>query len=314
MKKIHNLGFFNFGNIGDEAYRLAFPKLFPDYEFVFCNSLKNVETDTVILGGGDVLSNDFISQVKKYNKKYAFSVNYRDEDIFIFDEVIARNFNSKVPYYPDFAFILEGNKQNGRALIENLFLYNNLELYENIVILTLNSYLCMKQNSELARDYVNFDKVCYDLAKLMDNTCASFILMPFGNGYPHNDRIANSAVYTKCKYWKKNLLLFNELNVQETLDVFSAVNAAITTRLHAGIFSCIAEIPFIDITHHSKTGLFLESIGKSEWGVDYWHFDYWKTLNLLDDFLKNKTKYKKEVNIINNHAKELLRPLQNKKL
>jgi polysaccharide pyruvyl transferase WcaK-like protein len=163
--------------------------------------------------------------------------------------------------------------------------------------------------SLLARDYINFEKVSMELGRLMDETPASFILMPFGNGFPQNDRIANGVAYANSKYWKKNLLLLDKLDVQSTLDICAAVDAAITTRLHAGIFSCIGETPFIDLTHHTKTQLFMEFIGKSDWSLDYWHFDYAAAKNLLHHFLNNKEQHRKEMSRININAKKLLYPL-----
>ncbi|NIQ15590.1 MAG: hypothetical protein GTO02_14690, partial [Candidatus Dadabacteria bacterium] len=86
-----------------------------------------------------------------------------------FDRIITRNSfdHHSVQCYPDFTFILEGNKANGEKLIKDLFKKYKAELYENIVILTLNSFLCVREKV-LARDYVTFEKVCYDLSKLMD--------------------------------------------------------------------------------------------------------------------------------------------------
>jgi polysaccharide pyruvyl transferase WcaK-like protein len=140
----------------------------------------------------------------------------------------------------------------------------------------------------------------------MDHTPASFLLMPFGNGFPHNDRISNGFIYSNCKFWKKNVLLFDKLSVQETLDIFTAADAAISTRLHSSIFSCIGGIPFINIVHHSKTELFMEYIGKQNWCLDFWHFDYHKAINSIKDFLTNKEFYKNEVNKIKSSSKKLL--------
>jgi len=316
---IHILGWYDHDNIGDEAYKIAFPKLFPNHEFTFGEKIQG-KPDTIILGGGDVLNMKFLDILEQHPqaKKHALSINLRPEDIGDkldpFGHIIARNFinlrmsNYKIQCFPDFTFVLQPNRENGKQLLKTLFDKYKAELYENVVVLTLNSFLCVREKI-LARDYVAFDKICYDLSKLMDTTNASFVLVPFGNGFPQNDRISNAFVYANAKFWKKNLLLFEKISIQDTLDIFAAADAAISSRLHSAIFSCIGGTPFVDITHHSKNKMFLEFIGKSEWSLDFWHMDYYKAQDLLKDFLGNKEFFKEEVSKIDMSAKKLLSQL-----
>jgi len=317
----HILGWYNYGNIGDESYKIAFPKLFKTDKFTFGDNIKGMP-DVIILGGGDVLRPEFLNKLTKFPnaKKYAFSVNLRKEDlnqIDQFEKVFSRNYiehkSPKIQFCPDFAFTLEANQHHGKELVKNIFKDNNADLYNNLIIITMNSFLCKRENT-LARDYIAFDKICYDLGKLMDNTPASFLLVPFGNGFPENDRISNSFIYANSKFWKKNVLLFDKLSVQDTLDIFSAADAAISTRLHSGIFSTIAGTPFLDLCHHSKSSLFMEFIGKQEWCLNFWHFDYLKALAMIKEFLVNKSFYRNQVNLINKSAKNMLHQMIDQKI
>ncbi|NIQ15589.1 MAG: hypothetical protein GTO02_14685, partial [Candidatus Dadabacteria bacterium] len=52
---IHVLGWYGHDNVGDEAYKLAFPKLFKNNKFVFGEIIKG-KPEKIILGGGDVLA------------------------------------------------------------------------------------------------------------------------------------------------------------------------------------------------------------------------------------------------------------------
>jgi hypothetical protein len=318
MSKIHVYGWYNHANIGDESYKIAFPKLFPEQEFIFCDSLKNQNPETIILGGGDIFFPPFLDKLKEYNcKKYALSVNLRpemEEYYSMFDTIVSRNpVNvknlknniTKIHCFPDFTFCLEGNKERGKALVEKIFQENKSELYQNLVIITMNAYVCARQNM-LARDYVTFEKTSFELANLMDNTSASFLFLPFGNDFPTNDRIANSSVYAGCKWWKKNALVYNKLSVQDTLDLYTVADAAIGMRLHACIFSCISETPFVNICHHSKTQYFTESIGHPEWNVDYWHFSATQTKSILDSFLSEKEYHKQHMAEISQKNKNIL--------
>ncbi len=309
------LGYYGHQNIGDDAYKLSFPILLPNYTLNFVDKLIN-PTKTVVLGGGNVINNYFLGQLARFPNitKYTFSVNATPdmmEDLFPFKQIICRNNltgfpkDTKIMSLPDFAFVLEPNPKNGRKLIEKIYKDNNLDLYANVVIIVLNSFLCNREYG-LARDYVNFEKVCYDLAHLMDHTSASFLLLPFGNSLPQNDRLANANIYMKCKWWRKNAIVFDMLSVQETLDICSSVQAVISTRLHSSIFSCIGGTPFVDLTHHNKTKLFLDYVDRPDWSVDYWHLSYEKLKFLLDDFLLNQAEHREKLSAISKKNREML--------
>ena len=304
------LGWYDHGNIGDEAYKIAFPMIFPDHKFTFTDVIPN-GCERVFLGGGDVLQRYFLDQLKKCNvPKYAMSVNVKCSNIpqyvDIFKQLFIRNLcttNEKVLSIPDFAFALEPNVKRGNEIIGRLFGETKSELYERVVIVVMNAYL-MFGESVLARDHIAFDKVCFDFAKVMDNTNASFLFLPFGNGFPHNDRLANSALYSRCKFWKKNCMCYSELSVQDTLDTIAAADMLIGTRLHASIFACVGGTPFIDLTHHDKTSLFLESINK-DWGVNYWQFNTDRLKSLISSHMGND-EYKEDLLRIARNNRSLL--------
>lgn len=305
------------GNCGDEAYKVAFPVIFPDHQFTFTDVLTN-NCERVFLGGGDVLQKSFMAQLAKTDApKYAMSVNLKQKNIglyhHIFKQLFVRNVcqaDDKVLSVPDFSFVLQANPERGKEIIKSVYQQYKGDLYNKVIVVVLNAYLCSGE-AALARDHINFDKVCYDLAKIMDTTSASFLMVSFGNGFPNNDRLAASPLYTKCKFWKKNVVLFKELSVQGTLDVVSAANMLIGSRLHASIFACIGGTPFIDLTHHDKTTLFLESINK-DWGVNYWNFNTERLKVLMADFLVNEQKYKEELLAISKKNRELLLDLPNR--
>ncbi len=320
MKPICILGWYNHSNIGDEAYKLAFPKLFPQYNFQFSQEVLERDPEVIILGGGDVISPEFLKNINKSPnaRKYAMSINLRPENehqLSPFLKVIARNKTNipNVTVMPDFTFCLSGDAKNGKKLIRDRFNAERADLYDDVVVLTFNSFLCSRE-AQLARDYVNFEKVCYDLGHLMDETPASFILIPFGNGFPQNDRIANSFVYATSKFYKKHIVVYDKLSVQDTLDIFAAADAAITSRLHAAIFSCLGNTPFFDITHHTKNEMFMEFIGRKDWSLDYWHFDYVKAKSLLHSFLRQKSLFKTELERTTNFIRKLLQPLSEMEL
>lgn len=304
MKKVTVLGWYGHRNIGDEAYKLAFPKLLPNYKLEFTNYL-NGPTTTIILGGGDVINPHFINQISRYTTadKYAFSVSTTgavEQYLKLFKRILSRDKD-----VPDFTFALDGNAKRGRMLIEAAFADAGAELYERLVVITMNTFLCQGE-SKLARDHVNFDRVCFELAKTIDSTSASFLFLPFGNGFPTHDVIANGILYSRCKFWKKNLLWTAPIDVQDALDICAAANAVIGARLHSLIFSCIGGTPCIGISHHDKTTSFLKTIGREDWNINYWQFDPTKVDLLLNDFLLRNAYYKDVAGSICRSQKEKL--------
>jgi polysaccharide pyruvyl transferase WcaK-like protein len=300
------LGWYGHDNCGDEAYKLAFPKLFPQHDLTFTDNLKATDPQgvhAVILGGGNVLEPTFVKGLADLKKKdialYAMSVNITSEEQAerskIFDKLIVRDTVSlyfgggRATYLPDFTFILQGDQQRGRTILERRFREGRFEMYNQIVLVVLNSYLLVRPNM-LAKDKNTFEKVTDDLAELIDGTNASFVFVPFGMGIPQDDRITNGMLASKCKFWKKNLMIWDNLSVQDTLDIFTVADAAITSRLHASIFSCIGGTPFIDLTHHDKNRVFVHSVMRPHWSIDYWHFNQGNAQILLQSFLNDKEK------------------------
>jgi len=64
--------------------------------------------------------------------------------------------------------------------------------------------------------------------------------------------------------------LLTPLAAQQQLDLVSALDYGITMRLHASIFCTLGGIPFLDLTHHSKSRSYLETMGLGEWSIDYY--------------------------------------------
>jgi hypothetical protein len=55
-------------------------------------------------------------------------------------------------------------------------------------------------------------------------------------------------------------------------------------------------------------------IGKQEWCLNFWHFDYKKALSLIKEFLANKELYRNQVNLINKNAKNMLNQIVDQKM
>lgn len=313
--RVNVLGWYDHANCGDEAYKLAFPNLFPEYDFTFSDRVLD-GFDGYVLGGGDTVNEFFLNSLLSINRpKQILSATIPDNiDPSLFKQfrvIGARDNDSlktlsskglKGTYTPDFGLRLTGNAENGKRIIQEVFREENHELYSKVVGVVINSHLA-PQHGSLAFDYARFEHFCYEMAKLMDHTCASFLFIPFGYRMPWDDRAANAMMANRCKFWKKNTVVYRSLTVSETLDVVSGLDALISTRLHSSIFACSNRTPFLDITHNHKNKRLLDTLNYSEASILYNSFSFSTAHPMLNRLLEQKNRISRDLqNIVNTQA------------
>jgi polysaccharide pyruvyl transferase WcaK-like protein len=305
-QKVNVLGWYEHQNIGDDSYRLTFPLLFPNSSFNFLDKLDK-PLKSCILGGGDVFGGYFLEHIQQSENKIALSVSIPEnatkkqleqfQTIIVRDSYsasIASSFNKEVFLYPDFSFALTPNKIAGNNYITEAFTKNNLDLYQKRIGIVINGNLIPNLDTP-ANQYEAFESVCLALTEVIDTVNASFIFIPFCQSLPGDDIVANGYVAAKCKYFKKNLFIKEQLSVQNTLDVISACDIVISTRLHSSIFSVISGVPFIDILHNHKNAHFLNDL------CYYRSMSFW-------DF--SKSELKKQINNIEQNYQDISEELQ----
>lgn len=323
--KITALGWFDCNNTGDESYKLAFPMIFKNHTWVFTNKLKQShidQSDAIVLGGGDIMSDPFLDQLTSVKKpKYIISASCTENTdtakLLDFQNIIVRdltsleilkNKNIKACYYPDIAFALKGNKLKGKSLLENEFILQKRDHYQITIGIIINCYLVDKFETKKFLEFQNFT---YDLSHLIDYTNASFVFIPFGQNFPCDDRVSNMWIANKCKYWKKNIVLTNQLNVQNILDIISACDVVISTRLHSTIFSIANSIPYLDIIHNHKNLALSYTTNKQQYTTPYNPFDLDKNIEFLKKIIINREGIKKELFDLVDNYKKLFEELNN---
>lgn len=297
MKKVRVIGFYSKFNIGDESYKLTFPMLFPEYDFVF---EATGTVDACILGGGNILSESYVRLAldAKADKRFIFSASANKNSPFSllkeFDGIVVRDkasyqllMDNDVPCHlgADAAFCLQPNPLAGKQLLQAMFQENKLEMYSKVVGVVVNGHLGQAKDAQLARDFVTLTKAVQDIAVVADSTSASFVFFPMSTGAPYDDRVTNGMASSRCKFWSKNLSIYERLSVQQTLDIISACDAVISTRLHSTIFSIMSGTPFIDLLHHDKNESFLDTCGLKDFGLSYWSFGSDQLRSLLNTML-----------------------------
>lgn len=315
LKRVNVIGWFNHSNIGDEAYKLAFPKLFPDASFNFSESTSGA-CDSCILGGGDVLYPHLVDALlkSKAQKRFIISVSVNPaiapfEKLKEVDQILVRDRQSVeilkshdvcCSWMPDIATILEPDRKRGLLWLKQQFQEQSLSLYEKRVGIVFNSYL---HNRGIDREFFTFHKVVSELAEIADTTSASFIFFPMSTQLPYDDRITNGLIASKCKFWQKNLMIHDVLTVQNVLDLVSACDVIITSRLHSLIFSIVGQVPFVSTDHHDKIKCYLKTINLP-WACSYWAFDSGYVKKTLSDMLVNPASYQAAIREVKeNHLK-----------
>ena len=321
------LGWYGKKNIGDESYKLSFPRLFNRHKLSFHDQLSG-DFDHVILGGGDTISPKTIENILSYDcPKHLLSVSVSDlKDLGYlnqFDTVAVRSIQTReelasrgffnIDYCPDFAFVLEASRSRGEKIWKKIFKESNRELYENKVVVVINSHLLAKNGESLIKSAL-FDKMIIEISSLCDNFNASFLFLPFGTGMPWDDRVTGSLVQSKCKFWQKNVEVYDAYSVQETLDIMAAADATISTRLHSSIFSIIGGTPFIDIVHNHKNKELLETVGLESYGVDYHAFSKDTLNDRLNYLFLNKADTITEIESVRDKQREVLFDFQKNKI
>lgn len=332
MKVVTALGWYDKHNIGDESYKLAFPTVFPDYEWHFTDKLTPEvvgQSDALVLGGGDIMSDPFLNQLAFIDKpKHIISTSATartDVNKLVgYQNIIVRDFNSvemlkqkgvQAKYKPDVAFALTPDRMRGKRLIRKEYSSQKRDLYEKVIIVIMNGYLAdAESNSYDVRKFIDFHKLAYDLGHISDHTPASFMFIPFGQMFPWDDRVPNIWVAQKCKFWQKNLVVWNEPSVQNILDMISAADAVISTRLHSTIFSLVGVTPFIDIIHNHKNSALLNSIEKNNYSLPYEAFDIEKAKKMLKGYLFERSEPEKELQSTVDKLRALLKGLSDVRL
>jgi polysaccharide pyruvyl transferase WcaK-like protein len=316
------VGYYFKSNIGDQSYCITFPKLFPNNSFIFTDNPKNIKEDynSVILGGGSVIYEAYLSKLKDINKnKYAVSVSViNDSDINglrDFKQIFVRDFKSleklkengiESKYIPDLAFCLEPDKVAGANLIKQLFKQENKELKDTIITVVINAHLLFDSGERLAKHEAQFQRFSYEIMSSLDELDASIIFLPFSTSMPYDDRVSSGWLSSKTKGYRKNLVIYNPLSVMEALNLISASNLTISSRLHSSIFSCISKVPFIDLTHHDKNLAFLDTMNLEELSIPYWDFNKFEFGRLVKAILEQRDRYQAILKTITENQREIL--------
>lgn len=300
------VGWYGKRNIGDESYKLALAEALPGWRLSFTDDARSAASHTAapvtttVLGGGDVVTPEAVAAMSAVpGDRVAFSVGISDavqpERLRAFRHMVVRDARSLklaneagVPatLCPDVAFLLSGDRAAGRSMVAEWFSEYGLQRYEKLVTVVVNGHLLRDQT---ASQFVRFEHLAFDLARVADWTNASFVFAPFGCGQPWDDRAAGAYVASRAKFWNKNHVVHEAMSVRQSLDLIAASDAVVSTRLHASIFAAANGVPFVDVTHNHKNAALVDQLGVGGWQIPYGSFDSERAIALLADHLAGRS-------------------------
>lgn len=273
MLEIKIIGYYEHFNAGDEQYKESFQKIFQKYnlQFIDCDKLhecKFIDSDIIVLGGGDVLNNYFLDKIisvfsGKQNKIIAVSVGLPFQSVLvntnklnIIDYVFLRTKQditlfqqyfhpSRVFYLPDISNFLITDNTVQRPYLTKI--QNAKNFGKRIVTISLSRHIYDKNHLSL------YNGIIHNLVhfvKYLITFGFHVVFLPF-NTNPYNDSendclIHNDIVSNISNI--SNITVINEtLSSNELLNVYKISDFAVPMRFHACLFALYNKIPILPI-------------------------------------------------------------------
>jgi polysaccharide pyruvyl transferase WcaK-like protein len=282
--RVVSLGWFGHQNCGDEAFRHALLELYPGVELNFIGGIaKNhallKESDYLLIGGGNIVDPVFLRGLEDVCIPYSFvgigvipgndlgllsraqNIVVRDQDSF---DLVSKLRPDSI-LAPDLAFSLSPNRQSGKELLHKL---PGISAKKRTVGVFLNDCVSTRFDSTILK-FMECEKVKLELSRFIENLPYNVVFIPMSTLPPDDRRISLDVVGTMKNGYKYHCIT-ESLHPIDCLDLISALDFAVTMRLHASIFCTIAGVPFMDLTHHDKSRGYLKSIDETILSIDYY--------------------------------------------
>jgi len=291
--RIAALGWFDHQNVGDEAFKYALVELFPDADLTFINNIPKFQgfinsCDYLLIGGGNIVSPEFLRGLGLVQIPYSFlgigvvstsqvGLLAGAEHVLVRDQAshnLVVGYRPDALLGPDLAFSLTPEREEGRLLLSRL---PGINPTRPTVGVFLNDCVSARFDSTILK-FIECEKVKLELSRFLEQLQYNVLFVSMSTS-PPDDRRISLDVLGKMKHGYKHHCITNPLNPLDCLNLVSALDFAVTMRLHADIFCTIAGVPFLDLVHHDKSKGYLESLDESILSTDY----YGLNLGVLQD-------------------------------
>ena len=293
-EKLMVIGFFDRGNVGDEAFIAPYQILFPEKVLSFhsIDDIQNVPDDVaaVIVAGGDVINNYFTDKLREILDSYkgpcyAFSVGipYMSEakNASIFDHVVLRTKQDvaalgdvigakNVSYLPDVTWMLNaygtGDRPNQQTQPTNHKKRQNQGITFGICL--AQPYFDANENSQnLIETIVKF---LYTLITTYKNCRINLIAFNTSIYEHESDHFVNDAVHKRLTNYEnvRNITLTSLHQPLEMLNFIGTHDMIIGMRYHSILFSMMRQVPFVALYTSRKIKNLLADTNTSDYGLE----------------------------------------------
>lgn len=261
------LGYYDRVNLGDEAYKIAFPKMFENASQLVFKCTDDVPDtmdisvyDAVLCGGGDIINSYFMEKIKslkarEYNVGIPFfavavGIPFPSDVEFLglFDHVFLRSLTDyehalpvlgerNVSYSPDAAFTLSPSPMSKMIKLDNKC--------SNIVV--SSAHPVFVENDHLLQDYVDFlEKLAISQSRV--RPCViHLVAFNMSSNAVESDVRLNSRLHSMLS--SRNVCVENHDDLDFTqpqfvINFFSTMDFCVCMRYHSAVFAIIGKKPF----------------------------------------------------------------------
>jgi hypothetical protein len=279
QKKILVLGFFDRGNLGDEAFKLFYSDLFPHCLLMGIDDIQEIGKDIsiVIIAGGDVCNDYFMPKIERLLKNfmgpcYAFNIGipYRScmHYLTLFDHVVLRSKQD----------LQEVTKLIGERNVEYMpdvtqYLKRFVPIVRKKKLTTIRIAICLAQPAFSGNQYEDslidsWIKIIHELTHEYARCEINLLAFNTSSYLPESDCIINNKIYAKVKVLPnvKNITDPELKDPIKMMSFMSQMNLIIGMRFHSIVFSTIVNVPFVAVYCTRKIDNFLKDNDLSLYG------------------------------------------------
>lgn len=265
MKKILVYGWYHQLNIGDDLFVQSFKKLFPDYDFTFCDSI-NTESlkdiDAVFFGGGSFLlerPNITLNALEKLKTLPVFYIGVGVEaeinpvhmDLIKQARLIAtrslsqvdrlKTLNPNAMWIPDLVYCLQDDVVLSPKKSRSVLVMPNISVVPD----HLDPYWRHASWSHFKSEFAQFLD-----ALLKEGYSLDFLSMC--QGAKDNDDWAAGELIGHMANRNDYILTDKYIGIESVTGLVSRYSLVITQRFHGIILSEMTKTPYIALYHHDK--------------------------------------------------------------
>ena len=266
MTKVLVYGWYHQGNTGDDLFIEAFCHLFPDYQFIFTDSIsldKLTDIDAVFFGGGSFLldrpniTSD--SLLALANRKVFYlgvgveaDIHPTHQEIMSHATLIATRspeqverlkiLNSNVTLIPDLVYSLQSKLNKPTKISKSVLVMTNIAVVPN--------------NSDPHWKHASWDYFKSEFGQFLDWLIESGYrpqLFSMCRGLNLSDDWASAELVAAMSRRSRNRIMTETpVGIKEILDLVARHELIITQRFHGIVLAEMTRTPYIAIHHHDK--------------------------------------------------------------